>query len=229
MIWLGLIVLIGLVALGLRGFISTLQEQPAKAIVLAGLVFVAVFFVASLGDSGLVDMAKSDQMERVLRMLATVAISVGVCIGVWVLLNLAVGQAERRWAVFSGLAAGVGGAIFGGLLRGNKSVHPLVAEEDPLLLFSGGGWLGLIEWPLAGALVFGFGTFLAKSVPSSIARVAIGAGVGAGAGALIASQTKVWQRPAMDWLPALGWGDGSPPHFSSRWTLPTSTRWSRSR
>jgi len=204
MIWLGLVVLIGLLALLARAFIGTLRTQPIKAIVLAAVVLGAAAFSMSLGDSSLGEMARSDQMERVLRMLATVAISVALCIGLWVLLNLAVGQAERRWPVFSGLAAGALGAAFFGALRGNKSVDALVTTPDPTLLGSGAGFLGLIEWPIAGALLFGGGAFIAKSLPNRIARLIVGAAVGVAAGVLIAPRTKLWQRPAIDWTASIG-------------------------
>jgi len=204
MIWLGLVVMAGLIFVLGRAFFRTLRTQPMRALVIGGVVFGAVAFSASLGDSGLVDMAKSDQMERVLRMLATVAISVAFCIGLWVLLNLAVGQAERKWAVFSGLAAATVGALIFGLLRGNRSLDALVATPDPQIFGTGQGWFGLIEWPLVGAVLFGVGIFAAKSIPNRIARSIVAAAVGVGAAVLIAPRTKLWQRPAMDWTASLG-------------------------
>ena len=203
MTWLGLIVLIGLVAFGIRGLVSSFRQQPVRALTISTVLIGGLAFAISLGDTDLVSMATGDQMDRVLRMLATVAISVAVCLGVWVFLNLCIGQAQRRWPVFSGLAAAIGGAGFFGLLRGNFSVNALVAEPDAQLFNSGGGVLGLLEWPIAGALLFGIGTFIAKSVPQQIPRVGIGAATGVIAGALIAPRTKIWQRPLLDWPEAL--------------------------
>lgn len=203
MVWLGLLILIGLVAVLARVFVATLRTQPVKALILAAVVLGAVAFSMSLGDSGLGSLATSDETKRVLRMLATVAISVAICIGLWTLLNLAVGQAERRWPVFSGLAAGAAGAVFFGILRGNQSVDTLIADPDPTLFGSGSGWLGHLEWPMAGAALFGLGILAAKSIPIAAARVALGAAVGAAAGALIAARTKLWQRPELDWVNAI--------------------------
>ncbi len=204
MIWLGLLVLLGLVLLLGRAFVGALRTEPVKASVLAAIVVVAVLFSVSLGDSSLGAMATSDQMERVLRMLATVAISVALCIGLWVLMNLAVGQAQRRWPVFSGLAAAALGAAGFGALRGNRSVDALLATPDAGQLGSGAGFFGLVEWPIIGALLFGLGIFGAKSMPNRIARVSVGAATGLAAGALIAPRTKLWQRPAMEWGASLG-------------------------
>jgi len=203
MTWLGLVVLICLVALLMRAFVSTLRESPARALIVGGVVVGALVFAVSLGDADLGSIATGDQMERVLQMLATVAISVVACVGLWVVLNLCVGQAQGRWATFSGLVAALVGATFFGLLRGNYSVTALLTDEDPRYFGAGGGILGLLEWPVVGAIVFGIGTFVAKSLPQQIARVGVGAGVGLIAGALIAPRTKLWQRPLLDWPEAL--------------------------
>ncbi len=201
---LGVLTLIGLAGYSLYSLSKLFSEKPLKAAVIALCVLVFGVFIGR-GLSG-------DQVERVLEMLGTVAISVALCIGLWVVLNLFVGQASRQWSVFSGIVGAVGGAAFFGLLRGNKSVGPLIADVDPiyegqdaLLLIDavGTGFLGNLEWPLIGAALFGGGAFVIKSLSNQFARLGVAVAVGAVGGWLVASNTRILQRPNPDWVAIL--------------------------
>ena len=206
---LGAVTLFALAVLGLVSLVRLFPERPLKASFLTGLIALLVFLVFGLGGVSFGDFFGGGQMERVLEMLATVVISVVFCIGLWVVLNLFVSQADRQWSIFSGLVGAAIGASFFGLLRGNRSVGPLLADvdssfagSDPLLLNNavGVGFLGHLEWPLAGAVIFGIGAFIIKSMPNRIARVAVAATTGAVGGALVASNTRILQRPDPDWV-----------------------------
>ena len=128
---LGAIVLVALLIAAIYGLARMSKEQPLKA----GLISLAaigsiLLVIRAAGSVGAV--TGSADFERVLNMLATTLISVLVCIGLWVGLNLFVNQARRRWSAFSSLVGATLGASFFGLLRGNRSVGPLLAEVDPV-------------------------------------------------------------------------------------------------
>lgn len=205
---LGAIVLVALIIASLYGLLRLSRERPLKAglIFAAGVGVVILLLVAAGGFSGL---TSSADFERVLRMLATVLISVTLCIGLWVGLNLFVNQARQRWNNFSGLVGATLGAGLFGILRGNRSVGPLFSEVDPIFADSdplllndavGTGFLGHSEWPLIGALLFGAGAYVMKSIPNRFARLAVGAAAGGFGGWLIASNTRILQRPDPNWV-----------------------------
>ena len=198
---LGVVTLIGVVAAGGISLFRLFGEKPVKASAVTAFVLLFGFFVIRGMNSA--------QVDRVLEMLGTVFISVSVCIGLWVVLNLLVSQASRRWSVFSGIVGAVSGAALFGLLRGNKSVGPLISDVapefaavDPLLLNDavGTGLLGHLEWPLVGALLLGGGSFAIKSLPNQFARLGLAAVVGAVAAWLVATNTRILQRPDPDWV-----------------------------
>lgn len=205
---LGAIVLVVLVIAALYGLLRLSRERPLKAavILLAGLGAIAFLVIAAGGVGALLGNA---DFERVLNMLATVLISVLVCIGLWVGLNLFVNQSRHRWNAFSGLVGATLGASFFGILRGNRSVGPIFSEVDPIFADSdplllndavGTGFVGHLEWPLLGALLFGGGAFFMKSLPNRIARFAVALAVGGVAGWLVASNTRILQRPDPNWV-----------------------------
>ena len=211
---LGVATLCGLVVAGLYSLVRLYSERPIKAAILTGAIALLTFLTFVSGGVTLGEFFGGARMERVLEMLGTVLISVVVCIGLWVVLNLFVSQAARKWSFFSGLVGAVMGAAFFGLLRGNRSVGPLLADIDPVLSnagidplllpdAAGVGFLGHLEWPLFGALLFGLGGFAVKSLPNHIARIAVGGIVGAAAGVLIAPNTKILQRPDPQWVSIL--------------------------
>ncbi len=204
MLWLGAIVLIALVILAIYGLARLSKSSPFKAILGFVVIFGGAFVLVIANDGGAVGVMTSSDFQRVLRMLATVLISVVVCIGLWVLLNVFVNQSARRWSVFSGIVGATLGAAFFGLLRGNRSVGPLLADVapgfeglDPLLVREavGVGLLGHLEWPVLGALLFGGGLFIIKSIPILAGRLGLAVAVGAVGGFLVASNTRVLQRP----------------------------------
>ncbi len=184
-------------------------ERPIKAAAITAALIGLIILIFVTGGVSLGDFFGGARMDRVLEMLGTVTISVAVCIGLWVVLNLFVSQANRQWNIFSGLVGAVLGAGFFGLLRGNRSVGPLLSDVDPILegidplLLDeavGVGFLGHLEWPLIGAVLFGVGSLVIKSLPALPARLGLGAAVGAAAGALVATNTKILQRPEPDWV-----------------------------
>ncbi len=204
LIALGVVTLIGVVAAGLISLVRLFPVKPAKAGFFTALIVLFIFLVFVQGGTSIGDFFGGAQMERVLDMLGTVFISVAVCIGLWVVLNMFVSQAGRKWNVFSGLVGVVVGGAFFGLLRGNKSVAPLTADvaprfadQDPLLLLDavGTGFLGHLEWPLVGAAIFGGSAFLFKSMPNRLVRLIIAIVAGGGAGWLVATNTRILQRP----------------------------------
>jgi alpha-glucoside transport system permease protein len=206
---LGVLTLIGLVAAGAFSLYRLFGERPVKAGIISASILALLILIFGVGGVSVGDFFGGDQMDRVLEMLGTVLISVGVCVGLWVVLNLFVSQADRQWSQFSGLVGAVLGAGLFGLLRGNRSIGPLFADvdstfdgTDPLLLFdaAGVGFLGHVEWPLFGAIVFGGGFFLIKQLKNRVARLGVAAAIGILSGVLIARNTKILQRPEPDWL-----------------------------
>lgn len=206
--WLGAIVLVAVIVAALYGLLRLSRERPVKAgLILVIAVGSVVLLIQAAG--GIPELIETSDFQRVLVMLATVLISVVVCIGLWVFLNLFVNQSRRTWGVFSGLVGASIGASFFGVLRGNRSVGPLISDVDPIFAGSdpliltdavGTGVIGHLEWPLIGALLFGGGAFVMKSIPNQLVRLGIGAVVGAVGGWLVASNTKILQRPDPNWL-----------------------------
>lgn len=207
--WLGAIVLVVIIIGAIYGLANLFKSNPKKA----GLGFfgiaVGVVLLVRANENGVVGVLESNDFERVLNMLATVLLSVLVCIGLWVVLNLFVNQSSRKWSIFSALVGGTLGAAFFGILRGNRSVGPLFSNvdpifegSDPLLLQEavGTGVLGHLEWPVIGGVIFGVGAFAMKSIPIRAARIAVGIATGGVAGWLVANNTRILQRPDPDFL-----------------------------
>lgn len=205
---IGAVTLVGVVAAGLISLVRLFPVKPGKAGFFSALIVLFLYLVFIQAGVSLGEFFGGPQMERVLEMLGTVSISVAVCIGLWVGLNMFVNQAARTWSIFSGLVGLIVGGAFFGLLRGNRSVAPLVADvdprfgdRDPLLLLDavGTGFIGHLEWPLVGALLFGISAFVTKSTPNRLVRLAIAIGTGGFAGWLIATNTRILQRPDPNW------------------------------
>ena len=202
--WLGAIVLVAIILGAMYGLVKLSKERPINAGLIVAAAVGAIVLVIRAADDGVAGVFASRDFERVLNMLATVLLSVLFCIGLWVSLNLFVNQSRRQWSTFSGIVGATVGAGFFAILRGNRSVGPLFsdvdlvfADSDPLLLNDavGTGFLGHIEWPLIGAALFGAGAFVMKSLPNRVARLLVGAIAGGVAGWLIASNTRILQRP----------------------------------
>jgi len=206
---LGVATLIGLVGLGLFSLARLFPKRPVKAGVISGFVLLLLILVFVTGGVSVSDFFGGEQMERVLEMLGTVLVSVVLCVGLWVVLNIFVSQAEREWSQFSGLVGAILGAGLFGLLRGNRSLGPLFADiapefgdSDALILSdaAGIGFLGHVEWPLFGALLFGGGFFIIRLLLNRLARLGVAAVIGTVAGVFVAQNTKILQRPEPDWL-----------------------------
>lgn len=212
---LGVLTLIGLVGFGLNALVRLFPVRPVKAGIIAGMVLILLILIFVTGGVSLSDFFGGEQMDRVLEMLGTVFVSVLVCVGLWVVLNIFVSQADRRWSEFSGLVGALLGAGLFGLLRGNRSLGPLLSDvdarfgdTDPLLFSNstddlnsaGIGLLGHIEWPLLGALLFGGGFYLIKQLSNRYARLGVAAAIGLVSGVLIAQNTKILQRPDPNWI-----------------------------
>ena len=209
---LGVVTLIGVVVGGSVSLVRLFPVKPVKAGFFTALILLFVYLVFVRGGTSLGDFFGGQQMERVLEMLGTVTISVVVCIGLWVVLNTFVSQAARKWSVFSGLVGALTGAVFFGLLRGNRSVAPLVADvdpvyqgQDPLILSDavGVGVLGHLEWSIAGAVLFGGAALAIKSTPNRLVRLGIAIATGGVAGWLVATNTRIVQRPDPNWVAIL--------------------------
>ncbi len=209
---LGIVTFIGVLAFGLWTWGNLVRENPRKAAIVAALVVGFLALIISGGGLSfgeVIDGLGGDRMNRVYDMLATVLLSVIFCIGIWVVANVFVDQARGRWTVFSALTGAALGAVFFGLLRGNKSVGPLVSDvapefqaADPLLLNDavGTGLVGNLEWPILGAVLFGAGGYAMKSLPNRLARLGLGAAIGVVAGWFVARNTRILQRPDPDWI-----------------------------
>ncbi len=200
---LGLVTLVGLIGFALKSLGDLLVSNRPKGLTFTALLVGLLLLIFVVGGASLSEIVSGRKMERVLEMLGTVFLSVFVCVGVWVLLNLFVAQMARGWRIFSAILGAVLGAGFFGLLRGNRSVLPIFAEEDPFELLSGGGWLGRAEWPVIGALLFGVAFAAIAAAPNKQVRAAIGVVAGIVAGALLANYVKLWHRPAIDWVETL--------------------------
>lgn len=184
--------------------------------------------------------ASSGQLGRLGRTAFVIAVVVGLSAALFALANVLVSQANRSWSLYRGLAGGILGALGFGVLRGNRSVGTLVADGDYRLLGDDGssfvvddpelisilsgvadpdlielatGALGLIEWPLVGA-VLGLVAGLATGVADRRLRLGVPIGAAIVAGWLVADNLLFRNRPdanigAILLLALLGAGAGA--------------------
>ncbi|NOX30203.1 MAG: hypothetical protein GXP35_09165, partial [Actinobacteria bacterium] len=139
-------------------------------------------------------------VDRVAATIWTVVLAVGIIGGVWIALNLLVDQAKSNWQLFTSLLAALVAGLFFAVLRGNLSLFALFAERDPLVLFSGSGRLGHLEWPVTGALLWGGAVWAITTLGKGTPRILVGAGAGLVTGWLIGGHVKPWLRPQLDWF-----------------------------
>jgi len=139
-------------------------------------------------------------VDRVASTIWTVVVAVSIIGGVWILLNLLVDQAKSRWQLFASLLAALVAALFFAVLRGNLSLFALFAERDPLVLFSGSGWMGHLEWPVTGALIWGGAVWAITRLGKGTSRILVGAAAGLVTGWLLGGHVKTWLRPQLDWF-----------------------------
>ena len=186
---LGAVIVGGGLFLALRvvGRESTIREKLAS-----GVAAVAIPVLAVLA------WLNPEAFDRLASTAFTVAATIGLIAVVWIGLNLLVGLARKDWAAFSAVGAAAVAAIFFAILRGNLSVTALVADPDPIIYGGGSGFIGHVEWPIFGALVWGAGMYLVRKVPNQIVRLGIGAALGVVSGWFIGTHLLLWQRPALN-------------------------------
>jgi len=148
---------------------------------------------------------QAGSLGRLLSTIVTTAIAIAVVGGIWLVSNLILTQARNRWTVYVGVAWGLVAAALFAIMRGNQVLTALFVAEDPIVFNAGSGFWGHVEWPLFGAALWGGGAALMALVPSRLLRLPIGLAIGAVTGWLIAGHTQVWERPGINWGPALGW------------------------
>jgi len=138
--------------------------------------------------------------DRVASTLWTVVLAVSIIGGLWVVLNLLVDRAKTDWRLFASVISALIAAVFFAILRGNLTLKGLFADDDPLALFSGTGFLGHVEWPIAGAVIWGGAIALITTLKQGLPRVAIGAASGLLTGWLIGDNIKPWLSPQLEWV-----------------------------
>ena len=143
--------------------------------------------------------AYPEDVDRIASTVFAVVLAVGIIGGVWILANILIALAREQWDRFLAISAAIAGAIFFAILRGNLSVTALIADEDAALFGAGSGFLGHIEWPVLGALLWGGGVFALRKLPNRYARVGVGVGLGAISGWFIGTHSLPWQRPTLEW------------------------------
>ena len=79
--WLGAIILIALLIAAAYGLVNLAKERPIKAGLIVAVVAGALVLIVRAADDGVGGVLASRDFERVLRMLATVLLSVLFCIG----------------------------------------------------------------------------------------------------------------------------------------------------
>ena len=164
-------------------------------------------------------------VDRVASTIWTVLLAVTIVGGIWIGLNVLLNQAKRNWSIFAGATAALVLGGFFALLRGNLGVYPLLADQDPIALFSGTGFLGHVEWPILGLLIGGIGLYVVTTLRPGPARIAAGAVVGLIAGYMVGSNLKPWVQPQLEWgeivlFTLIGAGLGAATRFRSRTWIP---------
>ncbi len=200
---LGTITFIALVILALRAWAKLFKADQSKFLKVSAFIaaIVVLFALAGVEFGDLGDAFSGEKFERVLDMLGTVLISVLACIGLWVVSNKLLGTLRFGWDIFVGIMGALLGALLFGVLRGNRAVFPIFADRDPIELFSGTGALGNLEWPIAGALVFGIGGYAMRRFGRRELRLLAAVVTAVVTGYLLAHYLKPWHRPNnIDWI-----------------------------
>lgn len=194
--------------------VAATPDRPWAAIVRTA-VLAALFGLLIVLSAG------SGQLARLGRTAFVIAIVVGLSGLLFALANVLVSQANRSWPLYRGVAGAIVAALGFGVLRGNRSVGTLVASGDYRLLSDDGtsfvvddpelvsilsgvadpdlvefatGALGLIEWPLVGAIL-GFIAGAATGVEERRIRLGVSIVVAIAAGWLIADNLLFRNRP----------------------------------
>lgn len=158
-----------------------------------GSGFLRVFFGLVLLIATFFIFRSPGSFDRLASTLLVVLIAVGLIGGTWIAANLIMNLAPKNWSLFTALTGGTVAALFFGILRGNRSILPIVSTGDPIAFNAGGGFLGHIEWPLFGAVVWGGGLFVMRMLPR-VPRLALGVGMGVLTGFMIGQNVQAWHR-----------------------------------
>ena len=161
-----------------------------------GSGFLRVFFGLVLLLATFFIFRSPASFDRLASTLLIVLIAVGVIGGSWILANLVMNVAPKNWSLFAALSGGVLAAAFFGILRGNRSILPLVSTGDPIAFGAGGGLVGHLEWPIFGLVVWGGGLFVMRMLPR-VPRLALGLAMGALTGFLIGQNVQAWHRASV--------------------------------
>lgn len=137
--------------------------------------------------------------DRVASTIWTVVLAVTLIGGLWVVLNFLTDRAKTDWRLFASVMGAILAAGFFAIVRGNQGLYALFTEQDPLALFSGTGFLGHVEWPLTGAVIWGGALAAITTLPKGSVRIAVGTGAGILTGWLIGANLKPWVRPQLEW------------------------------
>lgn len=186
------------IVVGLGTFIAIRTSAP-KRLIAAGATITAVAAVTFLV------LKYTEKSDRLASTMFSVVVAVSLIAGTWILLNAPIEQARKNWAVFSAIASALVAALAFAIMRGNLSLQSLVVEEDLALFGAGSGFLGHIEWPLFGALVWGLGVFALRQFEARVPRLAIGVGLGVLTGWQIGDNSLLRQRPNISWGSAIIW------------------------
>ena len=186
-------------------------DSSVRSVVLSSLLLLLVYASAQIG-----------QLGRLGGITWRIIIVVGASAALFVGANLLVSQARRNWPLYRALAGGIVGGVGFGLLRGNRSVGTLVADNEFLLISDDGstfvvedqelidiiagvadpglleyatdGLLGTLEWPLLGAVLGLIGGY-ASAASNRLVRLTVPTAMGAFGGWMIGGNLLFRNRP----------------------------------
>ena len=175
---------------------------------------------------------RTGQLDRLGSIAFWILVVVGGSAAVFAGSNLLISQASTNWGRYRTLVGALlGGAGFG-LLRGNRSVGGLVADEKALLLgdgepldvtgdeelitlFEDGGLpefvrhatgvLGFVEWIVVGLVLGGVAGWATGAFANRVPRLVIPAACGVIGGLLVAPQLQIANRPDANVLWIIVW------------------------
>lgn len=191
--------LVTALVVGIGAFVALQATRPPTFVGATAAIVGAVAVLAYLV------LTYTEKSDRLASTMFTVVLAVTLIASLWILLNLLVENARKNWAVFSAVSSAIVAALAFAIMRGNLSLKSLVAEEDLALFGAGSGFLGHVEWPVFGALVWGIGVFALRQFKARIVRIAIGIGLGVITGWQIGDNSLLWQRPNITWSTTLIW------------------------
>ena len=194
---------------------------------IGGAIILAFLFVVLIIAS-----SNTGQLGRLGWVFFTIVAVLAASAGVFTLGNMLVSQASKNWARYRALVGALLGAAGFGLLRGNRSIGSLVADEQVLLLGDGDpldvtdntdlidiltgiadpelvryatGFLGNIEWPILGAILGAIAGWATGAFENRLLRVAGAVIPAVIAGWLIADNLLFRNRPDASLVTILIW------------------------